>query len=155
MAAQERLEFLLETVPTGMQVVTNDILAVFGTSADGLNASRLVLGTFKAGAAQDPILDAAYDAFVTVGISLSDDLRQSMIDQLAIAGSWPNSVRDAVKALGRIPRWTTAGYATEPTLQQITVELTKASMEDAAVNRLQAFREALASWDGSGEEPVL
>jgi hypothetical protein len=155
MTAQERYDFLMETVPTGIQVVTNDILAAFGTSTDGLNASRLVLGTFKAGAEQDPILSAAYDAFVTVGISLSDDLRQGMIDQLAVAGSWPNSVRDAVKRLGRIPRWTTAGYQAEPTLSQITTEVRKQELEDEATDRLQAFREALSSWDGSGEEPVL
>jgi hypothetical protein len=32
---------------------------------------------------------------------------------------------------------------------------TKAAMEDAAMNRLQAFREALSSWNGTEEGPVL
>ena len=154
MTAQERLDYLLANVTTltNRQIIVADIIAAVGVEASGL-----VLGTLQAAAASNPILAAAYQALVTVGISLSDDLRQGMIDQLAVAGSWPNSVRDAVKALGRVtqPRWHIEGYATEPTLSQITVELTKASMEDAAVNRLQAFREALASWDGDGEGPVL
>jgi hypothetical protein len=154
MTAQERLDYLLANVTTltNRQIIVADIIA-----AVGVDASGLVLGTLQAAAASNPILAAAYQALVTVGISLSDDLRQGMIDQLAVAGSWPDAVKDAVKALGRTtrPRWQIEGYESQPTLQQITTELTKASMEDEAVNRLQAFREALASWDGTGEEPVL
>ena len=33
--------------------------------------------------------------------------------------------------------------------------LRKAKLEDIAMDRLHAYREALSAWDGSGEEPVL
>jgi hypothetical protein len=157
MNAQERLDYLLETIPTNRQIIVADIIA-----AVGVDASGLVLGTLQAAAATNPVLAAAYQALITVGISLSDELRQGMIDQLALASQsqaenlrWSNELRDAVKALGRVPRWTTAGYDTEPTLSQITTEVRKQELEDAAIDRLQAFREALSSWDGIGEEPVL
>jgi hypothetical protein len=154
MNAQERYDYLMQSVTTNTnrQIIVADFIA-----AVGVDASGLVLGTLQAAAASNPVLAAAYQALVTVGISLSDDLRQGMIDQLAVAGSWPNSVRDAIKALGRVtqPRWQSVGYDTEPTLQQITVEVRKQELEDSWVDRLQAAREALSSWDGSGEEPVL
>lgn len=122
MTAQERLDFLLETVTTNTnrQIIVADIINAVGVEAGGL-----VLGTLQAASQTNPILASAYQALVTVGISLSDDLRQGMIDQLAVAGNWPNSVRDAVKALGRItqPRWQREGYATEPTLEQIQSEI--------------------------------
>lgn len=105
---------------TNRQIIVADIINAVGVEAGGL-----VLGTLQAASASNPILSAAYQALVTVGISLSDDLRQGMIDQLAVAGKWPNSVRDAVKALGRVtkPRWQTEGYAHEPTLEQIQAEI--------------------------------
>jgi len=154
MTAQERLDYLLEqvTTNTNRQIIVADII-----NAVGIEAGALVLGTLQAASATNPILAAAYQALVTVGISLSDDLRQGMIDQLAVAGSWPNSVRDAVKALGRItqPRWQIEGYATEPTLEQITLELDKQRLRNDAASRYNAFVDAVDSWDGSGEEPVL
>ena len=154
MTAQERLDYLMQSVTTNTnrQIIVADFIG-----AVGVDASGLVLGTLQSAAASNPVLAAAYQALVTVGISLSDDLRQSMIDQLAVAGSWPDAVRDAIKALGRVtqPRWMSEGYQSEPTLQQITTEVRKQELEDSWVDRLQAAREALSSWDGSGEEPVL
>jgi len=153
MTPQERLDYLLETetINTNRQVIVADMIQAVGVEGCGL-----VLGTLQAAAASNPVLAAAYQALVTVGISLSDDLRQGMIDQLAVAGEWPNELRDAVKALGRYtqPRWVGEGYGAEPTLEQVTIELRKQELEDDAVNRLQAFREALSVWSG-GEEPVL
>ncbi len=130
MNAQERYNYLMESVTTNTnrQIIVADII-----NAVGVEASGLVLGTLQAAAASNPILAAAYQALVTVGISLSDDLRQGMIDQLAIAGNWPNSVRDAVKALGRItrPRWQVEGYDEEPTLEQIQSEIDAARLINA------------------------
>ena len=154
MNAQERLEYLLETefVPTNATITVASIVA-----AVGLDAGRLVVGTINVAATQDPILAASSQALATVGMSLSSPDRQSLVDQLAVAGSWPDSVRDAVKALGGVdrPRWQGLGYQAEPTLQSVTLELTKQQLEDAAVDALQAFREALAAWDGSGDPPLL
>jgi len=70
-------------------------------------------------------LAASYQALSTVGMSLSGADRQGLIDQLAIAGSWPDAVRDAVKALGGIwkSRWQIEGYEAEPTLESVQAEL--------------------------------
>lgn len=40
-------------------------------------------------------------------------------------------------------------------LAEDALAATKQTLEDAAVDRLQAFREALSSWNGSREAPVL
>lgn len=139
MNAQQRLDYLLESVTTltNRQVIVADII-----NAVGVDAGGLVLGTLQAAAATNPILAAAYQALVTVGISLSDDLRQGMIDQLAVAGSWPNSVRDAVKALGRVtqPRWQLEGYPSQPTLSQIQAEIDAVRL----VNAKALFSERMA-----------
>jgi hypothetical protein len=138
MTAQERLDFLLGSVTTNTnrQVIVADII-----NSVGVEASGLVLGTLQAASASNPLLAAAYQALVTVGISFSDDLRQGMIDQLAVAGSWPDSVKNSVKALGRIaqPRWQIEGYATEPTLEQIQSEL----YESRLINAKALFSERM------------
>jgi hypothetical protein len=58
-------------------------------------------------------------------MSLSGADRQSLIDQLATAGQWPDAVRDAVKAMGGVsrPRWQIEGYDSEPTLQSVQAEI--------------------------------
>lgn len=43
----------------------------------------------------------------------------------------------------------------DATVDDVALVQRKAILEDAAVDRLQMYREALASWDGSGEEPQL
>jgi hypothetical protein len=154
MNAEQRLAYLLESVwvPTNATVTVAEIV-----SAVGLDAGRLVVGTIQAGAAQDPILASSYQALSTVGMSLSGVDRQGLIDQLAIAGQWPDAVRDAVKALGGVsrPRWQIEGYAAEPTLESVSLELQKQQLSDAAADAYQAFREALSAWNGSGDAPVL
>jgi hypothetical protein len=123
MNAEERLAYLLESawVPTNATITVSEIVGAVGS----LDAARLVVGTLQAGASQDPILAASYQALSTVGMSLSGADRQELIDQLAIAGQWPDAVRDAVKALGGTnrPRWQIEGYAAEPTLESVQVEL--------------------------------
>jgi hypothetical protein len=122
MNAEERLAWLLETewVPTNRQVLFADITAVVG-----LEATALVVGTMKAASATNPLMDTIIIAMSTNGLSLSTPERQDVIDQLAAAGDWPNEVRDAIKALGGVwrPRWQSAGYASEPTLEQVQSEL--------------------------------
>jgi hypothetical protein len=154
MNAQERLAYLLESVwvPTNRQVLFADI-----TGAVGLEATALVVGTMKAASAANPLMDTIIIAMSTVGLSLSSPERQGVIDSLAIAGEWPDAVRDAVKALGGVdrPRWQVEGYESEPTIEQVQTELTKQQLADAAADAYQAFREALAAWDGTGVAPVL
>jgi hypothetical protein len=43
----------------------------------------------------------------------------------------------------------------ETTVAEVGLVQRKRILEDTAINRLQAYREALSSWDGTGEEPVL
>jgi hypothetical protein len=116
------LAWLLETewVPTNRQVLFADITAVVG-----LEATALVVGTMKAASASNPLMDTIIIAMSTNGLSLSTPERQAVIDQLAIAGDWPNEVRDAIKALGGVwqPRWQSAGYASEPTLDQVQSDM--------------------------------
>ena len=138
MNAQQRLDYLLEPVTTltNRQIIVADIINAVGVEAGGL-----VIGTLQAASQTNPILAAAYQALVTVGISLSDDLRQGMIDQLAVAGNWPSSVRDAVKALGRVtqPRWMIEGYQSQPTLAQIQSEIN----EQRLINAKALFSERM------------
>jgi hypothetical protein len=154
MNASERLAYLLETVwvPTNRQVLFADI-----TGAVGLEATALVVGTIKAASASNPLMDTILIAMSSVGLSLSTAERQGVIDSLAIAGEWPDAVRDAVKALGGVwrTRWQSEGYESEPTLESVTLEVTKHQLESDAIDALQAFREALSAWDGSGDAPVL
>ena len=160
MTPQERLNYLLEpvTIENPKQIIVADLI-----EAVGLEGSGLVLGTLQAASAQNPILAAAYQALVTVGISLAGDLRQGMIDQLAAASQaqppelrWSNELRDAVKRLGRVvqPRWV-GQYATEPTLAQIELEDLKQSWRTSAAARYNAHIEAIDAYVLGGEEPVL
>jgi hypothetical protein len=108
-------------VPTNATITVAEIVNAVGS----LDAARLVVGTLQAGASQDPILAASYQALSTVGMSLSGADRQQLIDELAIAGEWSDAVRDAVKALGGVwqARWQIDGYASEPTLESVQAEL--------------------------------
>jgi hypothetical protein len=168
MTPQERLDYLLESVwvPTNALVTIGMIRDEIGFTPEqyGLVRGTLetAIATLKADA--DPLkrmqgidLQDALAAMLSRGISLSSENRQATIDLLAAFGQWPDAVRDAVKALGGVwqARWQTEGLQAEPTLQQITTELRKQELEDSAIDRLQAFRELLSAWDGSGEEPVL
>jgi len=154
MTNDERLAYLLDSiwVPTNRPVLFADITAVVG-----LEATALIVGTMKAASAANPLMDTIIIAMSTNGLSLSTAERQGVIDALATAGQWPTEVCNAVKALGGAskPRWQTLGYEVAPTLESVTLAATKKQLEDSAVDALQAFREALSSWDGSGDAPVL
>jgi hypothetical protein len=70
-------------------------------------------------------------------MSLSGADRQAMIDELAVAGEWPDPVRDGVKALGGVwvKRWLLQGFDTEPTLAEVTAAKAAAML---AADRLAA-----------------
>jgi len=142
MNAEERLAYLLESVwvPTNATITVAEIVNAVGS----LDAARLVVGTLQAGASQDPILAASYQALSTVGMSLSGADRQGLIDQLAIAGEWPDSVRDAVKALGGTwrARWQIDGLENEPTLNSVTKQL----LIDAARTAVNSRATRINAW---------
>jgi hypothetical protein len=102
--------------PTNAAITVAEIVTAVGT-----DAARLVVGTLQAGAGLDPLLASSYQAISTVGMSLSGADRQAMIDELAVGGSWPDAVRDGVKALGGVwvGRWSLEGFDAEPTLSEV------------------------------------
>ena len=103
--------------PTNAAITVAEIVTAVGT-----DAARLVIGTLQAGAGLDPLLASSYQAISTVGMSLSGADRQAMIDELAVAGEWPDAVRDAVKTLGGVwvMRCSLEGFDAEPTLAEVT-----------------------------------
>jgi hypothetical protein len=142
MNTQERLDYLLESewVATNKSVLFADITEVIG-----LEATALVVGTIKAASAANPLMETILIAMSTVGLSLSTQERQSVIDSLAVAGQWPDSVRDAVKALGGVdrPRWVTAGYKIEPTLEIVQAEIDRDAITAWLEAKLSVVREGL------------
>jgi hypothetical protein len=138
MTAQERLDYLLESVwiPTNALITIGTIRDSAGLSPQEYGLVRTTLDTVIATlkASQDPAeklkgldLQDALSAMLAGGISLSGLDRQAVLDQLAVFGQWPDAVRDAVKSLGGVnrPRWQSEGYESEPTLEQITIEIAK------------------------------
>jgi hypothetical protein len=122
-------------VPTNRQVLFADISGVVG-----LEAAALVVGTIKAASAQNPLLETVLIAMSTVGLNIGTPERQAMIGQLALAGGWPDQVRDSVKALGgvTVPRWQQIGMS-EPTIESVAAERqAKAAM--------QAYRDLHSKW---------
>lgn len=125
--------------PTDAAITGSEIVA-----AVGMDAARLVAGTLKAGADLDPLLALSYQAISTVGMSLSGDDRQAMIDQLAVSGQWPDPVRDAVKALGGVwvGRWSLEGFDAEPTLSQVEARKSRENAIASTADRINAASEA-------------
>jgi hypothetical protein len=145
MTPQERLDHLLEDVST--PITTGVTLTIIENTLDSSEATAgtfpLVRLTIEAatvpqivdGMDEPQIAQAKFiatrmaDALMVLrskdGLDLSPPIRQGMIDMLALAGQWPDAVRDAIKALGvRVqPRWQTEGYTIEPTLQSVTAEI--------------------------------
>ena len=142
MNAEQRLEHLLDSVwvPTNRAVLFADITAVVG-----LEATALVVGTVKAAAATNPLMDTILIAMSSVGLSLSTAERQGVIDTLAVAGTWPDAVRDAIKALGGVnrPRWQIEGYATEPTIESVQAEIDRDATTAWLEAKLAAVHEGL------------
>ena len=66
----------------------------------GQSDTTLVCQTIKTAAQTDPIMDGTWIALNTEGIHLFQDDRQAMIDQLAVAGSWSEALKTAVKECG-------------------------------------------------------
>jgi lambda repressor-like predicted transcriptional regulator len=85
----------------------------------------------------------ALSALRTVGLSLSGDDRQAVVDMLAVAGSWPDAVRDTIKALGvtKQPRWQTEGYDEAPTLAVVQAEATAAQAAITKEAAMQSYRD--------------
>ncbi len=62
--------------------------------------AELVGGTIKAAGESNPIFDGAWIALNVMGLQLHTDERQQMIEGLAVAGGWSDTLKNAVKAAG-------------------------------------------------------
>lgn len=119
--------------------------------ADISNPAQLPVDAFEA-------INFAHERFAGGGIDLSRADVQAMLDSfVAITPLAP--FIPAIKAIGKPERTYYAsqgGNGEVPTEALISLERDKAAKEDAAVDRLQAYREALPGWDGDpATEPVL
>ena len=125
--------------PTNAAITVSEIVTAVGT-----DAARLVVGTLQTGAGLDPLLSSSYQAISTVGMSLSGNDRQSMIDELAVAGQWPDAVRDGVKALGGVwvANWMLRGFASEPDLSFIEFLQSRELAIESTAKRINAASEA-------------
>lgn len=72
-----------------------DLIGLVGTEG-----AALVGGTIQAAGSSNPIFAGAWIALNVTGLQLHTDERQQMIDGLALAGNWPDQLRDMVKAAG-------------------------------------------------------
>lgn len=66
----------------------------------GAEGAALVGGTIQAAGATNPIFASAWIALSITGLQLHTDERQQMINGLAMAGNWPDQLRDVVKGAG-------------------------------------------------------
>lgn len=66
----------------------------------GNEGAVLVGGTIKAAGESNPIFDGAWLALNVTGLQLHTDERQLMIEGLAAAGGWDDTLKNAVKAAG-------------------------------------------------------
>jgi hypothetical protein len=103
-------------------------------------------------------LNFAHDRLTVGGLDFSRQDVQSLIDALIVIPQFASLV-PVLKAIGRyeISMMANAGLS-EATVEMVEdglLQIRKKQLEDTATNRLQAYREALSVWDGSGEEPVL
>lgn len=90
------------------------------------------------------------------GLQLSNELVHQALLGFAQAGV-PGCAELAATGKRLISKMENAGLP-PATVDQVEAALfgeSKRVKEDAAIDRLQAYREALAAWDGIGEEPVL
>jgi hypothetical protein len=89
------------------------ITALFGDTS-----RQLVAGTIRAGAVTDGELADAHAVMLDEmnGLRIDSPARQTVIDDLALAGSWPDALRDGIKALGRVvvAPWQSVGLSAAP-----------------------------------------
>lgn len=167
MTAEERLTELLNTefIPNNTNVTIGMIREVLSSSDYATVRLTLDSAINLMKSDNNPInkakgfdLDDALSAMLAGGVSLSQPDRQAMIDQLATIGKWPDSVRDAVKALGGTvkARWQIEGYPQAPTLESVTAELDKESLAQQWATLLnESINAAVANGDRAGLKAAL
>lgn len=94
------------------------------------------------------------------GLQLSHPATQEMLNQFAEAGV-PGASTLALVGIHYVSPTQYAGLPVatlsdvEAAVDLLNLQATKQNMEDAALDRFQAFRESLSSWNGTGQAPIL
>ena len=150
MTNDERLAYLLETAP----IPSNRGRLTHTWVAENIS---LAVADAVYGAVNDVSVPTALRYATGNGIDTTADLWKLQAAAVAANNELLSPHLAALKDFEYIyqPRWQTLGYEVAPTLESVTLAATKRQLEDSAVDALQAFREALSSWDGSGDAPVL
>ncbi len=95
--------------------------------ATSIDEARLVIGTVKAVAAQDPLTDSFYIKLCSRGQDWADPDWQEQIPQLAAIGSWSEELTTKLQEMGIKSQtiWQNVGLDAEPTLEQVTAAMAK------------------------------
>jgi hypothetical protein len=162
-AAELRADLLADVVSTDSQLYTYaGVIDKIGTAngfafratirglADLSNPGQLPADAFEA-------INFAHERFAGGGLDLSRDDVQALLDSLVAVTPLAPFI-PAIKAIGKPVQTYYAsqgGADSVPSEAVVSLARDKAAIEDGWVDRLQTAREALSSWDGSGQEPVL
>jgi hypothetical protein len=113
----------------------------------GEDAARLVMGTMRAAAAQDPLVDSFYIKLNSYGEDWSNTKWQSNIDTLAAIGNWPSDTVLKLKAMGVKPQtiWQNFGFDPVPTIEDIAAARAAIANEQAVVTFLNECLNTLIS----------
>ena len=115
--------------------------------ADLSNPAALPTEAFEA-------INFAHERFAGGGIDLSRPDVQALLDSMVAITPLAPFI-PAVKAIGVLVT-NPHGEATAETLAAAKLEIVRQQKDEAAQDRLQAYREALSAWNGAVEtEPVL
>jgi hypothetical protein len=129
-------ESLAEMVPMPQRTSLQSIRAVKLALNDDLDLVRIVAGTLKAVADVDPAVDMFRISLCGEGISFADAQTQEMIGDLATAGKWPDSVRDALLAMGRPKqfRWEKLDLVGLPTEEEVKAAIAENTNRQAVAS---------------------
>lgn len=95
---------VIDKLSTPSIVRNNDTawtLGMIGTQL-GLETAGLIAGVMQAAGAVNPLVNSAYIAISTVGLQLSSDDRQIMIETIGSSGGLSAEQVAAIKRLGRV-----------------------------------------------------
>lgn len=116
--------------------------------------AALVGETIQAAGVTNPIFASAWIALSVTGLQLHTDERQQMIDGLALAGNWPDQLRDTVKAAG-VTYTSLVGEVVTADQCQTAYETDVLEAEWAAIQNDGGINTALAAGDRAALKAAL
>lgn len=88
------------------------------------------------------------------GFLLHTDKRQALLEQMAPALGWSDSLLEALKRVGRplVPCWRLAGFAEEPSQEVLETRQTQELLAVAAANRYREIVAMRHKWDQTSRD---